>query len=382
MNPKDFKSRKTGRVIRTTGGYFAFVPAPLPVPLKFDAKLVLALSRADTALSELAGVGRLLPNPHLFIAPLMRQEAVLSSRIEGTRATLSDLLESEALQMTPAAGSDVLEVRNYVAAMEYGLARLSKLPLSLRLVCELHGRLMHNVRGHHATRGEFRRSQNWIGPQGSSPETAPYVPPPVDELMPALGNWEKYLHERDQIPDLVQCAIMHEQFEAIHPFLDGNGRVGRLLITLFLVERQRLPQPLLYLSAFIEAHRQEYYDLLQRVRTRGEWTAWIRWFLRGVEVTARDAASRAGHLAEMRERSRARLVHKPNAARLLDELFANPFLSVRRASEALSCTAPTAIKAIRELEANGVIAEVTGRQRGRVYIARDILNVLQAPLSA
>lgn len=383
MKPSDFKSRDSGRVVRLPQGVYAFIPSPLPPKLAFDAQLALALSRADAALSELAGVGRFLPNPHLLIDPLMRQEAVLSSRIEGTRASLSDVLEAEALDLTSVeSGGDVHEVRNYIAAMTHGIERLKTLPLSLRLVRELHEKLMRKVRGHDKTPGEFRRSQNWIGPQGSTPENAPYVPPPVDELMPALGNWEIFLHEREVLPDLIQCAVMHEQFEAIHPFLDGNGRVGRLLITLFLLERGRLTQPLLYLSAFIEANRQEYYDLLQRVRTHGDWGMWLRWFLRGVEVTARDAARRAATLVTMRENYRARLARKPTASRLLDGLFINPYVTSQRAGSLLECTAPTALKAIGDLEAQGIIREVTGGRRNRVYVAREILDVLQAPLSS
>lgn len=383
MNPQDFKNREAGRVVKLPQGFHAFVPAPLPVQLSFDAQLAVAQSRADAALSELAGVGRLLPNPHLLIDPLMRQEAVLSSRIEGTRASLSDVLEAEALKLTRTESSDdVHEVRNYIAALTHGIERLKTLPLSLRLVKELHEKLMRNVRGHDKTPGEFRRSQNWIGPQGSTPETAPYVPPPVEELMPALGNWEIFLHERDKLPDLIQCAVMHEQFEAIHPFLDGNGRVGRLLITLFLMERGRLAQPLLYLSAFIEAHRQEYYDLLQRVRTHGDWSAWMRWFLRGVEVTARDAAGRATKLMSMREAFRAKLARKSTAARLLDGLFLNPYMTNQRAESLLDCTPPTAIKAIGDLEAEKIVEEITGRQRNRVYVSRKILEVLQAPINA
>jgi len=378
MKPEDYQSPEAGRAVRTPEGFFAFIPAPLPPPLAFDASLALALSRADAALSELAGTGRLLPNPHLLISPLMRQEAVLSSRIEGTRASLSEVLEAEAVDAN--ANDDIREVRNYIAAMNHGMERLGTLPLSLRLVCELHERLMRGVRGDHATPGEFRRSQNWIGPQGSTPATAPYVPPPVAEMMTALGNWETFLHERDTLPDLIHCAVMHEQFEAIHPFLDGNGRVGRLLITLFLIERQRLPQPLLYLSVFIEAHRQEYYDLLQRVRTHGDWGTWLRWFLRGVEITARDAAQRAAQLMEIRERLRAQLAGKATATRLLDELFVNPYVSVRRASHQLGCSPPTAAKAIEELEKRGVLAEATGRQWGRLFLARQILELLQAPL--
>ncbi len=200
--------------------------------------------------------------------------------------------------------------------------------------------------------------------------------------MPALGNWEEFLRERDTLPDLIQCSVMHEQFEAIHPFLDGNGRVGRLLITLFLVERGRLTRPLLYLSAFIEAHRKEYYDLLQRVRTHGDWGTWVRWFLRGVEVTARDAAERAAKLMAMRERYRAKLAGKATATRLLDELFVNPYVSAARTKRRLECSIPTALKAIAELEQLKIATETTGRQRNRVYVAREILEVLQAPIRA
>ncbi|MGH8399600.1 MAG: Fic family protein, partial [Gammaproteobacteria bacterium] len=234
MNPDDFRSPAAGRLIRTPQGYHAFVPAPLPPALQHNAALTLALSRADTALSELAGLGRALPNPHLLIAPYIRREAVLSSRIEGTQSSLADILQDEAgaaAQHSNAA--DLHEVRNYVTALEYGIRRLKSLPLSLRMVRELHARLMKGVRGEHATPGEFRRSQNWIGPAGSTLATAAYVPPPPQEMLTALGEWEKFIHQREVMPDLIQCALLHEQFEAIHPFLDGNGRIGRLLITLF-----------------------------------------------------------------------------------------------------------------------------------------------------
>ena len=246
---------KTGRVVRARGGYHAFVPAPLPPKLAYSDDLVLALSRADVALSELAGLGRHLPNPHLLIAPYVRREAVLSSRIEGTTTSLAELLlDDVARGATARDPHDVQEVRNYVTALGYGVTRLKTLPLSLRLVRELHARLMKGVRGEHATPGEFRRSQNWIGRPGSTLETAVYVPPPPEELMETLGVWERFLHDRNTVPDLIQCGLIHEQFEAIHPFLDGNGRVGRLLIVLFLMERGRLSQPLLYISAYIEQH--------------------------------------------------------------------------------------------------------------------------------
>ena len=378
MNPKDFRATSAGKVIRTPTGYTAFIPAKLPPALTYDNQLVLSLSRADAALSELSGLGRHLPNPHLLIAPYVRREAVLSSRIEGTRASLSDLFIDEMEEPKQRTEDhDVQEVRNYVAAMGHGLERLHKLPLSLRLVREIHARLMKGARGDHATPGEFRRSQNWIGPSGSTIETAPYVPPPPEYLNDLLGDWERFLHERNTFPDLIQCAIMHEQFEAIHPFLDGNGRLGRLLITLFLIERGRLLQPLLYLSAYIEAHRQDYYDLLQRVRTHGDWTGWLRFFIAGVTEIALEAVGQAGRLMDLREKFRARLQDKPKALALLDELFLNPYMSVARAERVLKVSNPTARQAVMLLQRKGMLEEITGRTWGRLYLAKPIMETTE-----
>jgi Fic family protein len=377
MKPEDFKSETAGRVILHPTGYHAFIPAPLPPLLTFDQDLVLNLSRADTALSELSGLGRVLPNPHLLIGPLVRREAVLSSQIEGTQSSLSELLLDEA-KPTPAAKSpktdDLHEVHNYVTALEYGVTRLNELPLSLRLMRELHGRLLAGARGEHATPGEFRRSQNWIGPAGSNLTNAPYVPPPVDEMTELLSNWERYLHVRDTVPELVQCAILHEQFEAIHPFLDGNGRLGRLLITLFLIERGRLSQPLLYLSDFVERHKSDYYDLLQRVRTHGEWIPWIRYFLAGVETTAKDAARRARQLLDMRE---SLLRETKGAKALVDQLLTNPYITIATAAKVMGVATPTATRLVRELEAKGLLRETTGKSWGKVYVASVVLASLE-----
>ncbi len=376
MNPEDFKSPSAGRVILHTTGYHVFIPTTLPPTLTFDDDLVLMLSRADAALSELSGLGRVLPNPHLLISPMVRREAVQSSKIEGTQASLSDILLDEATPAQAEAGNaaDLREVHNYVTALEHGIVRLKDLPLSLRLVRELHGKLMAGVRGDKATPGEFRRSQNWIGPAGSNLMNAPYVPPPVDEMTELLADWERYLHVRDRTPDLVQCAIMHEQFEAIHPFLDGNGRVGRLMITLFLIERGRLSQPLLYLSDFVECHRSDYYDLLQRVRTHGEWIPWLRYFLTGVERTARDAALRARRLLELRET----MMRKAERA-LVDQLFVNPYITISKAAEVLGVSQPTATKVLKKLEADGVLKETTRRTWGKVYLARGVLAAIETP---
>ena len=253
--------------------------------------------------------------------------------------------------------------------------------MSLRLIREIHEKLMIGVRGDKATPGEFRRSQNWIGPAGSNPMNAPYVPPPVDCLMDCLGEWEKFLHVRDAIPDLIQCAMMHVQFETIHPFLDGNGRVGRLLVTFFLMERKRLSQPLLYLSAFIDAHKNDYYELLQRVRTHGDWNSWIRFFLQGVTEIATEAGAQARELQFLREQYRGQLRDKPNAMGLLDELFINPYMTIARAAKVLSKTHPTAKTAITVLEEAGILKEMSGRQWGRVYVCAPVLNALEKPFS-
>jgi Fic family protein len=382
LKPEQLTPNAAGRRVKTAQGFFAFIPDRLPRTIAYPSDLVRLLSTADAALSELSGRGSVLPNPHVLIAPYVRREAVLSSRIEGTQATLSDLMIDElgpdAVAPRPRP-NDVIEVRNYVVALEYGMARLSTLPLSLRLVRELHDRLMRGVRGDHATPGEFRRSQNWIGPAGSTPANAPYVPPPVVEMNDLLDDWERFLHDRDSFPDLIQAAIMHAQFEAIHPFLDGNGRVGRLLITLFLVERRRLPEPLLYLSAFIEAHRNDYYDLLQRVHTHGDWEGWLRYFLTGVAEIAMEASRRAEALLAMRDRLRADLIKKPRAAALVDHLFANPYVTVARAARLLKVTNPTARNAVEALVKHGVLVEQSGRQWGRMYLAKPILDAIEGP---
>ncbi len=379
MKSEDFIAPNAGRVVVAAGGYAAFVPAPLPPALTLDMDLVAALSKADAAVSELSGIGRVLPNPHLLIAPYVRREAVLSSRIEGTKASLSDLMidEIEERAAPQAVAGDVLEVRNYVDALEFGLQRLKELPLSLRLVRELHERLMRGVRGDRAQPGEFRKSQNWIGPAGSTLATATYVPPPFKEMHAALDRWEKFLHVREGLPDLIQCALVHEHFEAIHPFLDGNGRVGRLLITLFLIERGRLSQPLLYLSAYIDENKQDYYDLLMRVRTHGDWNAWLRYFLTGVAKIASDATRHAGKLVDLRDRLRVDLGKHPKVLPLVDELFKNPYMTVSRAEKLLGVSNPTARSHVAVLIERGILEEISGRSWGKLYVAWPIREVIQ-----
>jgi len=381
MRAEDFHAPEAGQLVATMGGALAFVPAPLPPTIDYDAELVLALSHADGALSELSGLGRQLPDPHLLIAPYLRQEAVLSSRIEGTVTTLSELLIDQAGGATTERGRDDLrEVRNCVTAMEHGLGRLAELPLSLRLVREVHEQLMRGVRGGTSAPGEFRRIQNWIGPPGSTLATATYVPPPVPDIMEALGLWERFLHERDTMPVLVQCALMHEHFEAIHPFLDGNGRVGRLLITLFLVERERLSQPLLYLSAFIDAHRNDYYDALIRVRTEGDWRGWLLFFLAGVAETSERAARQAATLMDLRERYHELLRRAPRAVSLVDELFRSPYVTTAGVAQALGVSTPTAKRAMDKLLDAKILEDMGERAWRRVFVAPEIMRAIETPL--
>ncbi|MCX6055612.1 MAG: Fic family protein [Chloroflexi bacterium] len=380
MNKDDFHAPETGKVITTPKGYLAFIPAPLPPTIKYTPEVVLSLSRADAAISELSGLGKYLPNPHLLTNAYIRREAVLSSRIEGTRAGLSDIwLEEFDPKKNESKNPDLHEVNNYVVAMEYGIQRLSKLPLSLRLIREIHEKLMRGVRGDQATPGEFRRSQNWIGPAGSTLSNATYVPPPPEEMKACLENWEVFLQNRNQFPELIQCALLHEQFEAIHPFLDGNGRVGRLLITLFLIERGRLTQPLLYISSYFESHRQEYYTYLQKIKTDGDWNNWILFFLNGVAEIAQQAARQANQITALRDRYLKELRETPKAVALIDPLFQNPYMTIARATQLLNITHPTARQVIKNLEDAGVLQEVTGREWGRVYKANEISRVIESP---
>jgi Fic family protein len=381
MDPALFQSSAAGRVVRTLTGYRAFVPSPLPPPIHYDASLTLLLSQADAALSELSGLGRYLPNPNLLIAPYVKREAIASSRIEGTQADLSDLLLDEIEPKRTPPGSDVLEVRNYVAALNRGIALLDRMPMAGRLVRDLHEVLMRDVRGHERTPGEFRRSQNWIGAPGSTLADATYVPPPPDpEMHECIKHWERFANARNEHPELIQCALVHEHFEAIHPFLDGNGRIGRLLIPLFLIERGRLSKPLLYVSSYVEQHKQAYYERLQRIRTHGDWDAWLRFFLTAVREASLNAISQSRAILGLRDAFRARMGKQHRALALIDDLFVNPYTNVARAAERLGVAPATAAKTIASLEASGMLAEVTGREWGRVWLAKPVLDVVEKPL--
>jgi Fic family protein len=382
METSPFQDSPSGRLARVQGGCWAFVPHPLPPRIEWDNPLVSLISSADLALGTLSGLGETLANPHLLIYPFIRREAVLSSRIEGTQSSLSDLLLFEATSMEKR--RDVREVQNYVRAVEYGLRRLEELPLSLRLIRELHAILMEGVRGEHTSSGEFRRSQNWIGPPGCVMDEATYVPPPVPEMLEALDQLERFLHSDADLPPLVQLALIHYQFEAIHPFLDGNGRIGRLLITLFLCQRQTLTSPLLYLSAFFERHRQQYYSHLLEVSRKGAWREWIEFFLRAVVEQSGDAVRRSRRLLNLHRMYRDVCLEKhmtPTVGQLVELMFTKPVLNARAVQASLNVTFPAAQKAIHMLEEEGILVEVTGGRRNRAYAAREILEVLEEDVS-
>lgn len=386
LDPSTFHPDAPGRLIRCSAGgtsAWAFVPSPLPPRLAWSGDLVRTLSEADRAIGELAGAGSRLPNPHLLIGPFKRREALLSSRIEGTQASLSDLLLFEIDPTRSRSDDDAREVLNYVRALDHGLAREASLPLSLRMLREMHGILLEDVRGEKRTPGEFRQAPNWIGPHGCTLDRARFVPPPPDEMQEALRGFESYLHEPSELPPLVRMALVHYQFEAIHPFNDGNGRIGRLLIALQLCRENLLPDPLLYLSAWFESHRQEYYDGLLAVSREGRWSEWISFFLRGVADQARDAIVRAGKLLALREEFRGRLQTARTSAlalRLLDQLFELPGLTVPFAANLLDVTPRAAQQNVDKLVRAGILREVTGRKRGRIYLAEGIRSATEGPL--
>ena len=362
-------STRAGRYVRQLTGYSAFLPAPLPPdpPLQLGP-LVSLLSRADLAIGRLDGVGRTLPNPDLFVAMYVRKEAVLSSQIEGTQSSLDDLLAFELDGTSTRLPDDLEEVFNHVAAMKYGLERLETLPLSLRLIREIHARLLEGVRGSAKDPGEFRRSQNWIGPPGALLADAAYIPPPPAELMATLGDLEKFLNDQADLPALVHAAVAHAQFETIHPFLDGNGRVGRLLVTFMLVCHGVLHRPLLYLSYYLKRHRAEYYDRLTAVRLDGDWEGWLRFFLQGVAETAAEATSTAGMIVALREQHLVQVSSLGgHGIRMLDHLYRQPLVDINAIVRALNVSFPTANKLAAGFVERGILNEVTGHRRNRVF---------------
>jgi Fic family protein len=388
MNLEGFRKSPSGRVVCVGSGdmaYWAFVPDRLPPKLALDFELARTLSSADRALGELAGLGRTLPNPNLLIQPFMRREAVLSSRIEGTQAKLADLYAYEAGQpLSPGRQpappeSDVREVHNYVRALEYGLERVTTLPVSLRLVRELHAHLMEGVRGGRATPGKFRRGQNWIGRPGCTLDDASFVPPPSPDMLAALDEFEKYLHSECVYPPLVRLGLIHYQFEAIHPFLDGNGRIGRLVLSLLLVNWNLLPLPLLYLSAYFERNRNSYYDLLLEVSRSGAWRDWLMFFLHGVEEQARDAITRAKQLQDLQVEWKRRLTHTRSSAlllRLADSLFEQPVLNIPEAQRILGVNQyHSARRNVEKLVEAGILQQLGNSHYGKSFVASEILKI-------
>lgn len=375
MDARHFTKNASGSVVEAPDGYPAFVPEPAPREITLSEGSLTALDEASNRLGILQGIGRQIRNPDLLISPYMSREAVLSSRIEGTQTTMSDVYAADLERQELVQAADVREVQNYRSAHQLGLR--SELPLSLRLIRNLHKQLMQGVRGQDRHPGEFRTYQNFIGsPTGAD---ATYVPPPVPQMQELLDDLEKFLHEAALRP-LVQAAIVHYQFEAIHPFGDGNGRVGRLLIPLFLRDRGLLPQPLLYLSAYFERSRSEYYENLLRVSTHGDWDGWIRYFLVGVSTQALEAIDLADQLLGLHNRYREELQARhvtANVLALIDALFENPLVYTKRAETKLGVSAPTARATIKTLEEHGILREITNRRWGRIYEAQEIYSLLR-----
>ena len=383
MQPSDFTKDSPGRLVSTIGGQKAFVPNDLPPSIVWTDRLVSAVSSADRALGRLAGLGQDMPNPHLLIRPFLRREAVLSSQIEGTQASMQQLLLFEVNENVEHDVPDVREVANYVRALEHGVERQKHLPLSLRLIREMHRLLLEGVRGEDKQPGQFRTTQVHIGPLDARIGQATFVPaPPGGELIRALDMLEKYLHAPSDLPPIVRLALVHYQFESIHPFVDGNGRIGRLLISLMLCLDGMLPMPLLYLSAYFQRTRAEYYERLLQVSQRGMWNNWLQYFARGVTSESMDAVARAERLKKLQARyiQKVRMVRASALlTRLVEELFNQPMVTMSRVSELLDVTPNTAQKHISRLIAVGVLREVTGKRRNRIFVAEGIIRSIYEP---
>jgi len=386
VNAAESRSRRAGHYASQPAGYRAFIPAPLPPEpaLDLDGHLRERLSEADYALGRLDGAVLTLPNPDLFVFMYVRKEAVLSSQIEGTQSSLQNLLAAEARLNDPDAPPDVSEVVNYVRAMHHGLARLAELPVSVRLIREIHAKLMHGARGGALEPGELRRSQNWIGPGGCTLREATFITPPPHEVPKALSELERFLHEEGPFPPLVRVGLAHAQFETIHPFLDGNGRIGRLLIAFLLTEQRLLARPVLYLSHFFKRHRPEYYDHLQAVRDAGDWEGWLAFFLRGVGDVSHEATATASAILRMREEYRERITEglgraAANGHRIMERLFDHPIVNVATVREWLGVTPAGANNLVHRLVDVGLLREITGYARNRRFRFDPYLRLFEEP---
>ncbi len=379
MNASDFTTDCPGQLVAIPEGVQAFVPDPLP-PGEFDQRAVSEhLIEAAAALGELRGVGSRLPNPHLLIGPLRYREAILSSKLEGTFTTVDKLAAEEARDpKRPISDQAAWEVRNYIVALEIGLDQLDELPVSGRLIRKVHERLMTGVRGHDQTPGEFRRMQNFIGDETEGIKNARFVPPPVDAMNRCLSDMESYIHQEGDLHALVNLAIIHYQFETIHPFRDGNGRVGRLLISLLLCDWKMLAQPLLYMSAYFEKNKDTYRDYLLKVSQQGAWDDWVRFFLKGIVVQCADAVVRSDRLLRLREEYRSRIQSRRASTvvlQLVDSLFVSLGITAKRAAKTLDVSVQAAQNNINRLVDAGMLEEITGNERNRFYYAREVANV-------
>lgn len=377
-------STRAGQYLKQPNGYRAFIPKPLPPdpPVQISGDLQVLLSQADRALGRLDGSIHTLPHPDLFVFMYVRKEAVLSSQIEGTQSSLQDVLAAEAKILAPDRPRDVAEVVNYIGAMNYGLARLAELPLSVRLVRDIHRELLKGVRGSHLTPGDLRTSQNWIGPAGCTLNEATFVPPPPYEVPRALAELERFLHTDTSLPLLVKIGLAHAQFETIHPFLDGNGRVGRLLITFLLCEQKVLLKPVLYLSYYFKRHRQAYYDHLQAVRDTGTWEDWLTFILRGIIEVSSQATETARRILSLREEHRRVITDSlgravGNGHRVLEHLYQHPIVSVNEVQRLIGTTYPAANDLIARLVNSGILREFTGKVRNRRFMYQSYVDLFQ-----
>lgn len=370
---------RAGVFVMQPSGYKSFIPHKLPPspPIEYDEEMLGLLSEADRKLGRLDGVTQILPNPELFVAMYVQKEAVLSSQIEGTQASLTDVLEINAKDEKR---EDVGEVVNYVNAMNYGLSRLKEFPLCLRLIREIHKKLLSDGRGSNRNPGEFRKTQNWIGPAGCTLNSARFVPPTVPDMEKALIELENFFYEEDYIPALIKIALIHAQFESIHPFLDGNGRMGRLLITFWLCQQGILSQPLLYLSYYFKKNRLEYYDRLMAVREKGDWEGWIKFFLKGISITSDEATSTAREILQLKAKCEQMLVEQQFSAMhnaVLEDLFLHPVVSKNSILDVLDVSYPTASKIVDDLCKLGILKDITPDQkRNKKYVFDAYMEIL------
>ncbi|KPK96097.1 cell filamentation protein Fic [bacterium SM23_31] len=373
---------RAGKYIKQPLGYKAFIPETLPPKpaVELDEKIYALLSESDRAIAKLDGITTVLPNPDIFIAMYVKKEALLSSQIEGTQASLEGILEFDANLKPKEDIREIKEVINYINALDYGKKRLEKLPMSLRLIKEIHKILIKGTRGEHKKPGEFRTSQNWVGPPGASINEADYIPPPPNMVISAMGELEKFLHSKDIIPPLVKIALIHAQFETIHPFLDGNGRIGRLLITFYLMWKGILSKPLLYLSYYFKKNKALYYDMLMKVRNDGAWEKWITFFLQGICETSKEAVVTARDIIVLREEYKEKIfkhsISSIYAIRLLDLVFDMPLVNIKIVAQRLSVSNVTAIKLVNKFETLGILQETTGGKWNKEYINKEYLEII------